>query len=186
MKKYTPYVFPLIVVGIILILVFRWYSLRTKSIEYSLLGEGVSIENLSQEEMTNSLRGVGDYETVQLEGKTQDDSGVVRYEIKDDKIRFSVMANLPETQNAYRVWLKSLNSTAMREVFVLEAGKGGYIGSAALPAELLPFEVIVSQNDDARMADQQSLLRGTVQAEESESNTEGAVKNDGFSSEIKE
>lgn len=186
MKKYTPYVFPLIVVGIILILVFRWYSLRTKSIEYSLLGEGVSIENLSQEEMIDSLTGVGDYETVQLEGATEADSGVVRYELKDDKIRFSVMANLPESESSYRVWLKSLNGTAMREVFVLEAGKGGYIGSAALPAELLPFEVIVSQNGDARMADQQSLLRGTVQAEQDGESTEGTVEKNGFSSEIKE
>lgn len=165
MKKYTPYVFPLIVLGIVFMLVFRWYNLRSERMEYALLGEGVEIENLSQEEMVNSIRGVGDYESVELSAENPDNSGVVRYEVKDDKVRFSVMANLPEPTSEYKVWLKSTDGTAMREVFALVPGKGGYIGSAALPSELLPFEVIVSENADAQMADEESVLRGTIELE---------------------
>jgi hypothetical protein len=166
MKKYTPYIFPLVVLGIIFMLVFRWYTLRAERSEYALLGEGVEIENLSQDEMVNSLRGVGDYDSVELESVDPSNEGVVRYEIKDDKVRFSVMATLPEPTTQYRVWLKSTDGTAMREVFVLVEGKGGYIGSAALPSELLPFEMIVSEALDAKMADEDYVLRGTLQAEE--------------------
>lgn len=165
MKKYTPYIFPLVVLGVIFMLVFRWYTLRAERSEYALLGEGVEIENLSQEEMVNSIRGVGDYESVELtapNAETPENKGVVRYELKDDKVRFSVMAHLPEPTGIYRVWLKSPDGTAMREVSTLEEGKGGYIGSAALPSELLPFEVIVSEQADAESADKEYVLRGTL------------------------
>lgn len=166
MKKYTPYVFPLVVLGVIFMLVFRWYTLRSERSEYALLGEGVEIENLSQEEMVNSLTGVGDYESIDLESQDPESNGVVRYELKDDKVRFSVMANLPEPEGEYHVWLRSTDGTAMRQVFTLVEGKGGYIGSAALPSELLPFEMIVSENAEAEMADEDYVLRGTINSEE--------------------
>lgn len=166
MKKYTPYIFPLVVLGIIFILVFRWYTLRAERSEYALLGEGVEIENLSQDELVNSIRGVGDYESVELESEDPDTSGVVRYELKDDKVRFSVMANLPAPTTQYRFWLRSTDGTAMREVFTLVEGKGGYIGSAALPSELLPFEMIISESTDAESANEDYVLRGTLQTEE--------------------
>lgn len=176
MKKYTPYVFPLVVLGIIFMLVFRWYTLRAERSEYALLGEGVEIENLSQDEMVKSIRGTGDYDSVELTpatSETEDSqasefSGVVRYELKDDKVRFSVMANLPEPTTEYRVWLRSEDGTAMREVFTLSEGKGGYIGSAALPSELLPLEMIVSENTDAKMADKDYVLRGTIESEDAD------------------
>ena len=164
MKKYTPYIFPLVVFAIIFMLVFRWYNLRSERMQYALLGEGVEIENLSQEEVAD-FNGVGDYESVDLDSNNEETDGVIRYEVKDDKVRFSVMANLPESEDDYRVWLKSTDSNAMREVFTLEFAKGGYIGSAALPSELLPFEVIVSQNDSPEMADENSLLRGMIKDE---------------------
>ena len=165
MQKYTPYVFPLVVLGIVFLLVFRWYTLRAERSEYALLGEGVEIENLSQEEMVNSITGVGDYESVELAAENPDDTGVVRYEIKDDKVRFSVLANLPAPTTEYRVWLRSPDGTAMREVFTLVEGKGGYIGSAALPSELLPFEMIVSESADAATANEEYVLRGTIESE---------------------
>jgi len=87
---------------------------------------------------------------------------MIRYEVKEDKVRFSVMANLPEPTTQYRVWLKETDGTAMREVFILTAGKGGYIGSAALPSELLPFEVIISESADAKMAAEENVLSGTI------------------------
>ena len=162
MKRYTPYIFPLVVLGIIFMLVFRWYTLKSERSEYALLGEGVEIENLSQEEMVNSIQGVGDYETVELNSENPDNSGVVRYEVKDDKVRFSVMANLPEPTTEYNVWLRSTDGTAMREVFTLVEGKGGYIGSAALPSDLLPFEVIISEASEAESVNGNYLLRGVV------------------------
>ncbi len=168
MKKYTPYIFPLVVFGIIFMLVFRWYTLRSERMEYSILGEGVEIENLSQEEMVKSIQGVGDYDSVDLTSENPENNGVIRYEVKDDKVRFSVMANLPEPTTEYRVWLKETDGTAMREVFTLTPGKGGYIGSAALPSELLPFEVIVSESADAKMAAEENVLSGTIDATESE------------------
>lgn len=174
MKKYTPYVFPLVVLGIIFMLVFRWYTLRAERSEYALLGEGVEIENLSQDEMVKSIRGTGDYDSVELmaaDPEAGENSGVVRYELKDDKVRFSVLANLPEPTSEYRVWLKSEDGVAMREVFTLTEGKGGYIGSAALPSELLPFEMIVSENSEAKMADENYILRGKIEAEEGSEET---------------
>ena len=166
MKQYTPYIFPLAVATVVFLLVYRWYSLRSQQPEYALLGEGVTIENLSQEELTDSLLGVGDYEKVELTAVNPEDSGLISYEVAEDVVRFSVMATLPETEAAYKVWLKSPTENAMREAFVLEIGKGGYIGSAALSAELLPFEVIVSTASDAKAADETSLLRGTLPAPE--------------------
>ncbi|GIK84287.1 MAG: hypothetical protein BroJett025_09090 [Patescibacteria group bacterium] len=165
MKKYTPYIFPLVVLGIIFMLVFRWYTLRAERSEYALLGEGVEIENLSQEEMVKSIKGVGDYESIDLTSQDPENNGVVRYELKDDKVRFSVMANLPEPTTEYHVWLRSIDGTAMREVFTLVAGKGGYIGSAALPSELLPFEMIISESAQAEVADENYVLRGTLEVE---------------------
>jgi hypothetical protein len=179
MKKYTPYVFPLIVLGIIFMLVFRWYTLKSERSEYALLGEGVEIENLSQDELIKSITGAGDYDSVDLipaDPETEELSGVVRYELKDDKVRFSVLANLPEPTTEYRVWLKSEDGTAMREIFTLTQGKGGYIGSAALPSELLPFEMIVSENSQAEVADEDYILRGTIKSEDnSEETTEVEV-----------
>ncbi len=167
MKKYTPYIFPLVVLSVVFLLVFRWYSMRTQRMDDNQFAEGVEIENLSEEEIAKSISGVGDYESVDLEPSNADALGVVRYEFKDDKVRFSVMANLPDSETGYKVWLKEVNGNSMREVFSLVPGKGGYIGSAALPAELLPFEIIVSEATSAEEAKESNVLRGTLEAEDS-------------------
>lgn len=170
MKKYTPYIFPLVVLSVVFLLVFRWYSMRTQRLEPDTFAEGVEIENLSEDELVNSINGVGDYEVVDLtasEESEEEVQGEIRYEIVDEKVRFSVMANLPESDMDYHVWLKEVDGDAIREVFTLEPGKGGYVGSAALPSELLPFEVIVTEGADAVDAAETNVLRGTIQAEES-------------------
>lgn len=167
MKKYTPYIFPLVVLSVVFLLVFRWYSMRTQRMDENLFAEGVEIENLSEDEMAKSISGVGDYKSVDLSSTDVNVSGVVRYELKDDRVRFSVMANLPESENEYRVWLKEVDGNNMREVFTLVSGKGGYIGSASLPSELLPFEIIVSQKSSADAAKETNVLRGTLEAQDS-------------------
>ncbi|MBU0974112.1 hypothetical protein KKD03_00215 [Patescibacteria group bacterium] len=167
MKKYTPYIFPLVVLSVVFLLVFRWYSMRTQRMDENLFAEGVEIENLSEDEMAKSISGVGDYNNVDLTSSSADALGIVRYELKDDKVRFSVMANLPESENEYRVWLKEVDGDNMREVFTLVPGKGGYIGSAALPSELLPFEIIVSEEVSAEGAKEANVLRGVLDVQDS-------------------
>jgi len=165
MKKYTPYIFPLVVLSVVFLLVFRWYNMRTQKLEQDSFAEGVEIENLSEDELAKSINGVGDYSSVNLSPESEDSQGVVRYEVKDGKVRFSVIANLPELDGDYQVWLKEVDGEAMREVFTLVSGKGGYVGSAALPAELLPFEVIVSEKTDMTEALKTNVLRGAIEAE---------------------
>lgn len=164
MKKYTPYIFPLVVVGIVFLLVFRWYNMRTQQAEEQLFGEGVQIENLSEDEVRDALTGVGDYETVALSqdaGATQPTTGEIKYEIRDDKVRFTVSADLDPTTGPYQVWLKESAGEAKRLAFTLEEGKAGLFGSAALPANLLPFEVLVTKQSTE---DEPAVLRGTIPA----------------------
>lgn len=169
MKKYSPYILPALVFGVVLLLVFRWYNNRTQPVSSGeLFGEGVQIEDLSDQDARSVISGTAkDIKTVQLqsgEGVPEESSAMVRYEIKDDKVRFSVIANMPDDET-YTVWLKEVGGTAMREAFTLEMGKGGLVGSAALPANLLPFEVLISTQTDAQDALEQPLYSGIIEQE---------------------
>ncbi len=184
MKRYTPYIFPAIVFVIVIFLIWRWYGLRAERAAQRLdFGEGVQIENLTDSERDAVKNGVGDVQTVELErpqpSETTGDAsesaeteeamkqatGVFRYEVQNNRVVFSVIAELPKpTEGRYQVWLKSTESETVKKAFVLEQGKGGYEGSAAVSAELLPFEVVVSKEmtDDATV--EEVVLRGLVQA----------------------
>lgn len=165
MKRFLPFIFPLVAVLVIVFLVFRWYRLNTQTPgEISEFGEGVEIENLSQNETREALAGVGDYQTVDMEATNPEDMGQVRYEIKDGKVRFSVMANLPQVETAtYQVWLREPGSSVSRQAFELVEGKGGYLGSAAISAQVLPFEVVVSRETRPDDQIESILLKGLVQ-----------------------
>lgn len=185
MKRFTPFIFPVIVLLIVGFLAWRWYDLRAERAAQRLdFGEGVEIENLTDDERSNVSRGVGDFETVELErpaveeGReplegTENATGVFRYEIRDNRVVFSVMANLPEEmEGRYQVWLKEVEGEGVRRAFELLMGKGGFEGSAAVSSDLLPFEVLVSREltDDDTVED--VILRGRVNspaAEESSS-----------------
>ena len=147
MKKYLPYVFPSLAILIVIFLVFRWYSLNTQQAgEISQFAQGVEIENLSQTQLQETLNGAGDYQTLDLKSYDATSSGEIRYEIAEGKIRFTVYANLPQLESGeYQVWLRDLNGETSRKAFVLENGKGGYMGSAAISSEVLPFELVVSR-----------------------------------------
>lgn len=170
MKKFLPFVFPAAALMIVAILAFRWYSSQTQPVGEvgpATFAEGVQIEDLSTTEQNQVMLGVGDYQTVMLEPNQSSDSaemmGQVRYELADGKVKFSVMAGLPIlSQGQYQVWLKSVDSEALRKAFVLEFSKGGYLGSAAISEDVLPFEVILSQEsvDDASI--EQVLMRGVI------------------------
>ena len=170
MKKYTPYFLPLIVIAVVFVLVYRWYSMRTERMTASLLDEGVVIENLSEEELQETLSETGDFESVELppatptaepsetpeedstmdsqepaEAMAESGEGVIRYNIDGDTLRFSVIAQFPESEDEYQVFLSDPDGTVVRHAFTLEMRKGGYLGSAAVSASVLPVEVIVAR-----------------------------------------
>jgi hypothetical protein len=167
MKRYLPFVFPAIAIIILLVLGYRWFSLQTdRAGTISQFGEGVEIEDLNNNASASSMiRGSKDYKSVDLQGEGEA-MGQVRYENKEGKVTFMVTANLPElTAGEYQVWLKSPTSEEVKKAFVLEMNKGGYTGTGAVSAELLPFEVIVSEETRPDMTLEKVLLRGTINKE---------------------
>lgn len=185
MKKFTPYVFPLVALLVVIFLLYRWYDMRTeqavKPVEF---GEGVEIENLSENELGSVLRGANDVTTVDLQNiqpeGAEPATGVIRYDVVDNKVLFSVMAELPELeQGAYQVWLKEINGNGSRKAFSLEVGKGGMMGSASVATELLPFEVVVTK--EMNVADEtmeEVLLKGVIEnAKEASASPEASPSN---------
>ncbi len=171
-KQFLPFIFPTAAIILVVILAFRWYRLRNDQIgKISEFAQGIEIEDLTEAERNSTLSGVKDIETLQLQSEQELAMGEVRYEFSDDKVRFSVATTLPEEEVAhYQVWLKEVDGQAIRKAFALEMLKGGYIGSAAISAQTLPFEIIVSKEmvDDNLM--EQILLRGVLEEEMVQSN----------------
>jgi hypothetical protein len=164
MRKYLPFLFPAIALLIVLFLGYRWYAAQTVSPagQISDNGEGVKIEDLSAEEV-KKINGAKDLPTVDLKGAGEV-AGQVRYEVRDGRVNFTVSADLPElTEGQYQVWLKKTDSEARTKVFVLENNKAGYMGSASVAADMLPFEVIVSKEmtDDNQL--EVTVLSGVIQ-----------------------
>lgn len=169
MKKFLPFALPAVALLIVGFLIWRWYSDQTTrpTGEISQFAEGVEIENLSDQASLAPNRGVTDYKTAELraeDGATA--AGQIRYELVDDRVRFTVMATLPElSAGEYQVWLKDPNGEAIRKAFSLIADKGGWMGSAAISAETLPFEVIVSKEERPDNTIETILLRGLINKE---------------------
>lgn len=169
MKKYTPYIFPLIVVVIVFFLVYRWFSLRTqRDTQQASYGEEIQVDSLDPEQLQNVMRGSKNVSTTQLEPtETTPEAtgrGSIRYEAINGKVNFTVSADLPESEETYSVWIRSKDGDDLTKAFSLEMGKGGYMGSAAIPQERLPLEVIVStatQKSDVMNA---VILKGTIEA----------------------
>ena len=165
MKKLSPYIFPAIVLGLVFLLVFRWYTMRTDRVESGLLSEGVIIENLSEDEV-QALDSVADFQAAEMVSTSEDATGTVKYEVKDDKVTFTVAAVLPEEETEYQVWLQEVDSETTRHAFDLEMKKGGYIGSAAFSADLLPLKVVVRNGANLTGDGAGVLLETTIEAPE--------------------
>ncbi|PIR58768.1 MAG: hypothetical protein COU69_03850 [Candidatus Pacebacteria bacterium CG10_big_fil_rev_8_21_14_0_10_56_10] len=165
MKRILPFIFPIIALIIVIFLAFRWYSTQTqRDGEIPEFAEDTEIESLSESEINRVIAGVGDFETLMLESTSPDVIGQVRFEVAQDRLTFSVQAALPDLDRGlYQVWLKATDSAALRKAFQLENIKGGWTGSAAVSADILPFEVLVSReiSDDDRLED--VILRGTLE-----------------------
>lgn len=173
MKKFLPFIFPAAALLVVAFLAFRWYQENTRLTgQMTEFAQGVEIEELTEAERTSVLRGVGDFTTVELEQPEAEDeeaptvtaNGQIRYDLFEDKVRFSVTAALPDPEEGfYQVWLKDLDSEAVRRAFRLELGKSGYMGSAAISSETLPFEVLVSRESVEVSAPTQVLLKGVIE-----------------------
>lgn len=169
MKKLSPYVFPAIVVLLVIFLISRWYDRRGRISDY---GEGIEIENLSEEELSDALTGVRDYTTVPLEetspiqGETPTTTsslqGFLRYEIKDGKVKLSVTVSSFDSATNYYVWLRPINSDEPKQAFILTEGKGGLIGSGAFSVDQLPVEILVTKGSGLGENRANVVLRGTV------------------------
>lgn len=174
MKRFTPYIFPLIVLAIVFFLVYRWYNMRSdRTADSDQYGEGIEIENLSDSESDSILQGAGDFETTPMERSDTEEgavagAGAIRYEIADGKVRFSVSADLPEPETPYNVWVRTVDGDNLTKAFSLELGKGGYMGSAAVGDDLLPLEVIVSKADNKSEVLDSVILRGSVEKNETQ------------------
>ncbi|MEX0895814.1 MAG: hypothetical protein WDZ94_02650 [Patescibacteria group bacterium] len=169
MQKISPYIFPLIITAIVFFLVYRWFESRgeVETLEY---GEGIEIENLSESEAADILGGVGDLASTPLEAPEDPEpgqtpgTGSIRYEISEDRVRFSVSAGLSAEDEPYRVWIRTVDQANLTEAFVLTEGKAGYMGTAAVSADLLPLEVIVSAATSEADVFDQVILKGIIEA----------------------
>lgn len=169
MKKFLPFVFPLIAFLIVIFLAVRWYNSKTRRGDGQIpdFADNVKIEDLGQtqvDQMKN--QPAKDEKTVELNG-TGEVKGQVRYDVKDGKVYFSVYANLPQlSQGYYQVWLKKVDSDAKRPAFQLSFTKSGYVGSAAISSDTLPFEVVVTKQNNENEPMGAPLLRGVLPKEE--------------------
>ena len=144
----------------VLFMFVRWYRAKTNTSPESMLNSQLEVSNLSLEEEESIIKGTTDYETVVFETDSEA-NGEIRYQIVDDKLHFTVTANLPDSVEEYAVWLKEVNGNSKKRVFNLDYSKAGYIGSAAVPAEILPVEVVVAEASDLMLED--ALLRGVIE-----------------------
>ncbi len=164
MKKILPFIFPAAATLIVLLLAWRWFSMKTQREDVEApFAEGVEIENLSESELNDVLQGVGDYSTVSMTSESEGAMGQIRYEIADGRVKLSINASLPELEEGeYQVWFKEVEGDALRKAFILEMSKGGYLGNAAISESVLPFEVLVSKEVRPDDEVEEVLLRGVV------------------------
>jgi hypothetical protein len=132
-------------------------------------GSGIKIEELSQEKKDAFLQTPQkDLETVRLEApnttQPASGSGMIRYQYTDQGANFLVTTDLDTTQAPYTVWLRSGDKDNLTLAFKLAEGKGGAWGSAFVPADQLPVEVIVSSSDSKANVTDQTMLQATIPA----------------------
>jgi len=154
---------------IVIFLAARWYNLNTKQGEINEFAQGVDVESLPVESIMPDLASP-DMEKVDLLDSEDQAQGAVRYQIDDDKVKLSVLTYLPELESGfYQVWFKEIGSDAVKKAFVLTSQKGGFIGSAAISKEILPFEVLVTKETEDDQSPEEEVLKATLQMEDSSS-----------------
>lgn len=166
MKKFLPFVFPLVALLIVLFLAVRWYNTKTVHSDENKIADfgAIKVDDLSQLGKNGTPQMAKDLKTVALKGVSA--QGEVRYDVVDNKLQFTVSTDLPQIKTGtYQVWLKQANGEARKKAFALTYSKGGYVGSAEVSADALPFDIVVSKklhNDDTL---EEVLMMGTIPAE---------------------
>lgn len=152
LQNLLPYLFPLIAIIFVVIMFARWYKGKTAEAPLSLLDSQLQVESLPAQLQDNILKGATDYATLDLKG-VEGAMGELRYQIKDDKLNFTLTANLPSSKEDYAVWLTDLDGEAKKRVFNLVYSKAGFVGSAVVPADVLPVKVVVAKASDLMLQD---------------------------------
>ncbi len=163
LQSLLPYLFPLIAVILVVVMFARWYKGKTADAPVSLLDSQLEVESLSAQMQDSIIKGATDYKMINMIGVDQA-VGEVRYQIKDDKLSFTVTANLPSSKEDYAVWLSDVNGAAKKRVFNLKYSKAGYVGSAMVSDDILPVKVLVSKASDLMLED--ILLQAEILAPE--------------------
>lgn len=152
LQSLLPYLFPLIAIILVVVMFARWYKGKTAEAPVSLLDSQLEVESLPAQVQDSIIKGATDYKMLNMIGVDQA-VGELRYQIKDDKLSFTVTANLPSSKEEYAVWLSDMDGTAKKRVFNLKYSKAGYVGSAMVSADILPVKVLVSQASDLMLED---------------------------------
>lgn len=163
LQSLLPYLFPLIAVILVVVMFARWYKGKTADAPVSLLDSQLEVESLSAQMQDSIIKGATDYKMLNMIGVDQA-VGELRYQIKDNKLSFTVTANLPSSKEDYAVWLSDMNGAAKKRVFNLKYSKAGYVGSAMVSDDILPVKVLVSKASDLMLED--ILLQAEILAPE--------------------
>lgn len=152
LQSLLPYLFPLIAIILVVVMFARWYKGKTAEAPVSLLDSQLEVESLPAQVQDSIIKGATDYKMLNMIGVDQA-VGELRYQIKDDKLSFTVTANLPSSKEEYAVWLSDMDGTAKKRVFNLKYSKAGYVGSAMVSDDILPVKVLVSKASDLMLED---------------------------------
>ena len=152
LQNFLPYIFPLIAIILVVVMFTRWYKGKTAEAPVSLLDSQLEVESLPTGVQDEIIKGATDYSMLDMQGENMA-TGELRYQIKDDKLSFTVTADLPESKEDYAVWLLDSANDAQKRIFNLKYSKAGYVGSAMVRAEVLPVKVVVAKASDLMLED---------------------------------
>ncbi len=175
MKKFLPFLFPLIALIIVFVMVLRWYNEQTAAKQGQIPDSAavIQVDPLATAD-ANRLRQPGqpakDTSSVEMNG-AQHVLGQIRYELKNGQVLFSVIANLPKpSSGVYQVWVAAQNQQNPTKAFVLTLAKGGYEGSGQIPANLLPVTISVTNLTNLPNQTNLPVLSGIIKKEAPQQN----------------
>lgn len=162
MKKYLSIGLPLVAILVIGFFAFRWYRERTaERLNVPEVTAGTEIENLSNSELealAQQQKGLGNFKVLTMASEVEEGQGEIRYEIKDDRVLFTVIANL-DTHNhqTYQLWLKEALGTEFTASKLLVENKGGLQASTMVAVEKLPIMIEVRAGENTVLSGEITL-----------------------------
>ncbi|MBQ6154407.1 hypothetical protein IJJ27_04125 [bacterium] len=162
MKKYMPIILPILALALVAYFGIRWYRSRTTTeIETPEVTTSTTINSPTGNDQTlleNLQRGLGNFQTVNLDTDSDNAMGEIRYQTTDGRAVFSVNANLPtDIGEVYHLWVKSGDSNEFTDLGKLEDSKGGLLAGGSVDISKLPVTVEIRRGS-------QVVLTGTIPA----------------------